>query len=64
MTQSQAQKKMTPEDTTMYIDVTRQGFISFTWEVFEDFLRAYAGLLVDGSMIAEFACQGLYQKQQ
>jgi hypothetical protein len=55
---------MTPDDTTMYINVTRQSFISFTWDAFEDFLRVYAGLLVDGSMIAEFACRGLKQKQQ
>ena len=30
---------------------------------FEDFLRAYAGLLVDGLMIAEFAYRGLERKQ-
>ena len=30
---------------------------------FEDFLHAYAGLSVDGLMIAEFANQGLEQKQ-
>ena len=30
----------------------------------EDFLRAYAGLLVDGSNVADFAYRGLEQKQQ
>ncbi len=30
---------------------------------FEDFLHAYAGLLVDGSMITEFACQEAQSKK-
>ncbi len=55
---------MTPKDTTMYVDVMRKCVIAFTWDAFEDFLRAYAGLSVDGSMIAGFAYRGLEQKQQ
>ncbi len=32
-----ASAKMTPKDTAMYIDVVRQGFISFTWGVLKFF---------------------------
>ncbi len=36
-----------PNDAALYIDGIGSGFIAFTWTIWR-FLRAYAGLLVDG----------------
>ena len=58
-----AHTKMTPNDTGMCIDVINKVLYDLP-EVFEDFLRAYAGLLVEVYDDTEFACRGLEQKQQ
>ncbi len=38
--------------------------MTFTWDAFEDFLRAYAGLLVDGSMMQSLLIEGLNENEQ
>jgi len=56
MTLSQAQK-MTPKDTAKCIDVKRWSLIIYLgWR--EDFLRVYAGLLVDDPNVADLLIEG------
>ncbi len=44
-----------PNDAVLYINGVGNRFMTFTWTILR-FFRVYAGLLVNGLMIPEFAC--------
>ena len=54
-------QQLMPNDTALYINGIRNGFIAFTLIIWR-FLHAYAGFLVVGLLKVEFACQEVWSK--